>query len=229
MSKTPEQTLNPLRERLFWFALGLLLLLTIGRYHGKDLVLGEQFQWLRFLLYTVGVFLIAKLSLRTSLKDCGFGLPRISRRLSALLIVCALLLPAIISVILLSPDYLRAYSFYRNPEISPGAKLSHFAQFIFSTLPAWTFLLRGVILFGVSRYLIREHKMKDRSAELICLLVVMGIEVIYHFLKPEFEAFGMLVASPVLSWLALRTRSVWTPFFVHLYLETCFIFILIWG
>ena len=57
----------------------------------------------------------------------------------------------------------------------------------------------------------------------IALLFVWAFEVLFHFVKPQTEAFGMLVGSPFLSYVTLKTGSIWPAFLLHLGVEAVFI------
>ena len=92
-----------------------------------------------------------------------------------------------------------------------------------STLTGWEFLHRGFLLMGLVYILTERERLSAPTASITAIALVWAFEVLFHFIKPELEALGMLVGSPVLSWLALRTRSIWIPFLIHLLVELLFV------
>jgi len=68
----------------------------------------------------------------------------------------------------------------------------------------WEFFHRGFLTVGLSR-----------TFGWYAILVVTIPFALLHVDKPMPEAYGAIVASLVLGWLAIRTRSSWWGFFVH--------------
>ena len=52
--------------------------------------------------------------------------------------------------------------------------------------------------------------------------IVCIFEVLFHIKKPIYEAIGMIVASPLLSYLTIKTRSLWPALTFHLLIELMF-------
>ena len=68
----------------------------------------------------------------------------------------------------------------------------------------WEFFHRGFLTIGLSR-----------AFGWYAILIVTIPFAILHVDKPMPEAYGAIIASVVLGWLAIRTRSSWYGFFVH--------------
>jgi len=77
---------------------------------------------------------------------------------------------------------------------------------------------------GIVYVTTKKEGLSRKSAEKIAISFVWIFEVVFHFIKPEMEALGMLAGSPLLSYIALRTNSIWIAFFLHLCVEFIFIF-----
>jgi membrane protease YdiL (CAAX protease family) len=167
-------------------------------------------------LSRIGVPLIINLVyLKFSAQNLGLGFPRFSgipKKTLAGIGLLAALLPGIIFLIRLDSSYVQYYS-----NLNPY----HFLVFTMSTLPAWEFLHRGFLLFGLAAVF---KKLKTPSGETIAIVIVCIFEVMFHFSKPPLEAFGMMLGSPILSLIALRTQSIWLPLLIHLYIEALFVF-----
>jgi membrane protease YdiL (CAAX protease family) len=197
----------------------------IGRYHADALVLGREF-YLSWLILRIVFPVIVLLALGIPLNRIGMGLPHIDRKTLRILIFgIALLLIAFIWIY-----SMQGYFDYYSGAFRTGGRAGRFIQFMVftsSTLTGWEFLHRGFLLFGAS-YILTEHEgFPDPTASRTAVCLVWAFEVLFHFIKPEIEAVGMLIGSPMLSWLALRTRSIWIPFLIHFMVELLFIFSLI--
>jgi membrane protease YdiL (CAAX protease family) len=81
----------------------------------------------------------------------------------------------------------------------------------------WELFFRGFLLFGLREVLRAGGR---DGADTIAILVTASFEVLYHFIKPSpLEACGMLLGSPILSYVALRHGSVWIPLLGHVWIE----------
>ena len=198
-----------------------------GTYFARDLLVGDYF-YLSWFLLRIPLTLVVLLMLKVPLSRVGLGLPHIDRRMSRLLIVAAVLLVAVFAGIYFMSGYFSFYSSsFRRPGDGTTARFANFMIFTASTLTGWEFLHRAFLLMGL-RYVLSEREgVPERTATLVAVAVVWVFEVVFHFIKPPLEALGLLVGSPLLSWLALRTRSIWVPFLVHLMVEILFILTLI--
>jgi len=206
--------------------LAVLLVQVVARYHLNWLVT-NNFYWVPFILRFVVPVLLVQLYFRFSWRDLGLGFPKMSRSAWIWTLVAIVLIPFIVSTVRWSSSYIDAYPQYVDDSVSAADRLQRFGFFTLSTFFAWAFLHRVFLLGGLRLLLQSEAKLKEKMAVGIAILWTMTFEVVYHLMKPEQEALGLLIFSPLLSYLAIRTKSVWVPTFLHLYLEACFIFTLV--
>jgi membrane protease YdiL (CAAX protease family) len=204
-----------------------LMIQFLGSYHAGSFIIGTYFYALWVLLriaIPVGILLI----LKVPLSQIGLGLPRFDRKTKTIVIIAVLIL----LIAFIGIYFLRGYfSFYSTAFAEQGdggvARFANFMIFTGSTLTGWEFLHRGFLLMGISYVLTERDNVRAETAVKIAVAVVWIFEVVFHFIKPELEALGLLVGSPMLSWLALRTRSIWVPFLIHFLVELLFIIALI--
>ncbi len=156
----------------------------------------------------------------------GIALPKISRTSLLWLTSILILVPVCLYIIKLNISYQGYYNHYAR--LSDATYL-RFATFTFSTLFGWEFMHRGYLLFGLKELLTQggtegsSNQVSKQTASVLAILIVTCFETLYHFLKPDLEAFGMLIGSPFLSLIALKTRSILIPLMIHLYVEVWFI------
>lgn len=180
---------SPMFGYLYWFTSGVL--------------------WL-FLLPVLIIALTPGMSLRDfgiGLGDWRFGVP-----------AAACLYLAMVPVLALASfrpnfvDYYPMSDFVRS-EVSlyaGGSGISHLAPFVVYEgfyamyFIGWEFFHRGFLTVGLSKVF-----------GWYAILIVTIPFAIMHVDKPMPEAYGAIVASVVLGWLAIRTRSGWYGFFVH--------------
>lgn len=199
----------------------------IGTYYARALVVGDYF-YLSWFLLRIPLPLAVLLALKVPLSEAGLGLPRIDRRMARILAAGVVLLLAAFAGIYFMSGYFSFYSSsFRGPGEDGAARFANFMIFTASTLTGWEFLHRAFLLMGLRFVLAGREGMPERNAALMAVAIVWVFEVVFHFIKPPVEALGLLVGSPLLSWLALRTRSIWIPFLVHLLVEILFILSLI--
>jgi membrane protease YdiL (CAAX protease family) len=204
-----------------------LMVQLLGSYHAGSYIVGNYFYALWILLriaVPVGMLLL----LKVPLSQIGLGLPRFDRRTKSIVyFAVAILLAAFIGIF-----FLRGYFNFYSAAFAEGgggglARFANFMIFTSSTLTGWEFLHRGFLLMGIRYVLAERDGIRPDTASLIAVAVVWIFEVVFHFIKPELEALGLLVGSPLLSWLALRTRSIWVSFMIHFLVELLFIIALI--
>ncbi len=212
--------------RAFLILIGTALAVqAAGTYHAHSLVIGGTF-YLSWFLLRLGVPLIVVVILGIPLSRLGLGAPKIDRSTGVILAAGAVALIVAFAGIYFLQGYFDYYaSSFRGP--APLARLYRFMLFTGSTLPGWEFLHRSFLLMGILHVLKERDGIPDATAARIAVGVVWIFEVVFHFIKPGVEALGMLAGSPLLSWLALRTGSIWLPFLAHLFVEGLFIAALI--
>ncbi|HOD16392.1 MAG TPA: CPBP family intramembrane metalloprotease [Spirochaetota bacterium] len=199
----------------------------IGTYFARALVVGDFF-YLSWFLLRIPLPLAVLLALKVPLSEIGLGLPRVDRGMARVLVAGAVVLVAAFAGIYFMSGYFSFYSgSFAGPDGGRAGRFANFMIFTSSTLTGWEFLHRGFLLMGLRYALGLREKIPEKNAALIAAAIVWVFEVVFHFIKPPVEALGLLVGSPLLSWLALRTRSIWLPFLFHLAVEILFILSLI--
>ncbi len=198
-----------------------LLVQLIGRYHAGELILGGSF-YLSWVVLRIAVPVAVLLALKIPLSRIGLGMPKIDRTTGKIIILVVIVLLGAFGLIYFFDSYFGYYTGAFQAGDRAG-RFASFGLFTASTLTGWEFLHRGFILMGVLYILSEREGLGVPVSSTAALGIVWVFEVVFHFLKPELEAFGMLIGSPFLSWLALRTRSIWVPFLIHLFVELLFI------
>jgi membrane protease YdiL (CAAX protease family) len=199
----------------------------IGTYHAKSLILGDYF-YLLWVILRIALPIAVLLALKVPLSKIGLGLPRFDRLTKILVIVAGVILVAAFGGIYFFKGYFNFYSAaFADPYGSSISRFINFMIFTGSTLTGWEFLHRGFILMGLYYLLSERDAIPAETAAGIAIATAWVFEVVFHFIKPELEAVGLLVGSPLLSWLALRMRSIWVPFLLHFLVELLFIATLI--
>lgn len=199
----------------------------IGTYHAKSLILGGYF-YLLWVILRIVLPIAVLLALKVPLSKIGLGPPRFDRLTGNLVIAAGIILIAAFAGIYFLKGYFSFYSAaFADPYGSSFGRFVNFMIFTGSTLTGWEFLHRGFLLMGLYYMLSERDTIPAETAAGIAIAVVWVFEVVFHFIKPELEAVGLLAGSPLLSWLALRMRSIWVPFLLHFLVELLFIATLI--
>ncbi len=199
----------------------------IGTYHAKSMILGGYF-YLLWVILRIALPVAVLIALKVPLSKIGLGLPRFDPLTRNLVMVAAVILVAAFAGIYFMKGY---FTFYSSAFAGPGdgtlGRFFNFMIFTSSTLTGWEFLHRGFLLMGLYYVLGERDSIPVETAAKIAIAMVWVFEVVFHFIKPELEALGLLAGSPLLSWLALRMRSIWVPFLLHFLVELLFIATLI--
>ncbi|MBN2158394.1 MAG: CPBP family intramembrane metalloprotease [Spirochaetes bacterium] len=196
-----------------------------GSYHAKSFIIGDSFYALWVVLRIV-VPVIVLMALKIPFSRIGLGLPRLDRKMRTVVIAGIVVLIVIFAGIYFIQGYFSHYAY----SFGGGSRFDRFASFMVftaSTLTGWEFLHRGFLLMGLRYVLTEREGIREETAVMLAVAVAWIFEVVFHFVKPELEALGLLVGSPILSWLALKTRSIWLPFLFHFLVELLFISALI--
>lgn len=208
----------------FCVLLGVLLLLqVIGSYIGKEFLAWDRIKGYWILSRLVIPFILVLL-LAIPLKNLYFSKPIINRsNVNFMLFAVFLLLLLLVYLQFFAGDYLshyrRGYSLERLRETG---KFFGFLVFTASTLIGWEVLHRGFLLGGGQYCLTEHYKLHPTAAAVIMVVIVCIFEVLFHIKKPIYEAIGMLIASPLLSYLTIKTRSLWPALTFHLMIELIF-------
>jgi hypothetical protein len=204
-------------ERRLAILIGSALLVQIFvRYWGQG---EETLHWGNVFWATAAARLLVPLAvayaLGLSLRQLGFTKPRIGGT-EALVLLGLVGVATLIALPLLGMNSYQAW--YQG--IGAGARSFElwrsWIEFTLSTTVPWELFFRGFMLFGLREILRAGGR---GGADTIALLITASFEVLYHLIKPPQEAIGLLVGSPILSYVAFRHGSVWIPLLGHLWIE----------
>lgn len=185
-------------------------------YHYERFLVGE---WRLFDMgLQIGAPLFLALAIfKMSLSNLYLGRPHFTRATtlwSAVVLVASPILIYIFS----QHEGIQNYYFGRPT----SERISFFAVFTLSTIPGWEFLHRGFFLGAFIVLLKKEVQIPKMVAEKLALLIILSFEVLYHHSKPELEAWGLLLLSPILTWITYQSRSLWPALILHLWVELWF-------
>jgi membrane protease YdiL (CAAX protease family) len=183
------QAWSPMFGHLYWFASGVLWLFVLP---------------LLIIVATPGL----------SVRDFGLGLGDWRFGLPAAVCLYLIMVP-VLAAASFRPNFVDYYpmSEFVRDEVAlyaGGAGVSHLAPFVVyeafyaAYFIGWEFFHRGFLTVGLSKVF-----------GWYAILIVTIPFAILHLGKPMPEAYGAIIASLVLGWLAIRTRSGWWGFFVH--------------
>lgn len=222
---TAKPSMFPAVPGVFVIIFTALMAQLVGRYHAGSLIIGDGF-YLSWLLLRIALPVVVLLAMRIPLSCAGIRMPDMDRKTGTIVAMIVALVVISFAFIYFFESYFKSYS----GSFTGAGRIDRFWSFMIftaSTLTGWEFLHRGFLLMGILYVLTERERLPASTASIIAVAVVWTFEVVFHFIKPELEALGMLVGSPVLSWLALRTRSIWVPFLIHFLVELLFILSLI--
>lgn len=207
----------------------LFIIQGLGRYFSDSLMLFDSFNGLLFLTrFGIPISLLLFI-LPIPWSALGLKFYPLSKKWIVFCLIVLFVVPLIQSLILLDESYQSYYSYYTNASIPSVERLKTFSLFTLSTFFAWEFLHRAYCLFGI-RYLLAEKlKVSASTAAWVAILWTSSFEVFFHFQKPPLEAFGLMIAAPLWSWISLKTRSIWVAVGIHFYIEALFISFMIFG
>ncbi len=200
-----------------------LLFQLIGHYFATKFFVYDSFlalwPFLRIVLPVVLLLLVA-----IPLRVFNMGVPTFDKK-SGIVVALSCLGLCFLAIYLgnFADDYL---SYYRKgASIELLRKLGRFERFMMftaSTLIAWEIFHRGFLL-GSLRYCFTKHlQIQQRSSDIIAMLFVASFEALFHIKKPMHESIPLIFASLILSWLTIRTKSLWPALIIHLAIEVIF-------
>jgi membrane protease YdiL (CAAX protease family) len=221
LARFKVMSLSRLTEKNLWIVFyTVLAALIVGYYYNSPTVV-HHFHTLRFTIY-IGLPLLSNLFfLKLPLSQLGLGRPSFSKNAKIYFTAILIIAPILYVAFPLFESYPKNYPQYQDALIPWSQKAERFLIFTLSTLPAWEFLHRGFLL-GALKSILGKAKIDENIAVSLSILAVTMSEALYHLVKPDIEAFGMLALSPILSWFAIRTKSIWIPIILHLYIEFLF-------
>ncbi|WP_282109852.1 CPBP family glutamic-type intramembrane protease [Shewanella algicola] len=201
----------------------VLLSQVVGVYVSNSFLASGGFKgyWIlsRLVLPFIVVFLLA-----IPLKHLYFSRPTINRETLIFMgVLFGLLLCLFIYLQFFAADYLSHYRHGRSLEgLRESGAFQRFLIFTASTIIGWEIIHRGFLLGGGQYCLTKHYKVNPAAAAVIMTIIVCIFEVLFHIKKPIYEAVGMIFASPLLSCLTLKTRSLWPALTFHLLIELAF-------
>lgn len=139
------------------------------------------------------------------LTDLGLGQRGAAAKWKVYLLLLALVTPAVVWAAQ-RESFTNMYPFIRPRHCETwcwGVLLAYWALYAVQFFSV-EFFFRGWMLFSLERRM---------GMNAIAVMVVPYCMIHYH--KPLPEALGAIVAGIVLGWMALRTRSIWGGFGVH--------------
>ncbi|MGJ8693328.1 MAG: CPBP family intramembrane glutamic endopeptidase [Thalassotalea sp.] len=208
---------------IFIIVISAIFLQLFGHYFATKLFVYDNFLALWPVL-RVGFPALLLLFLAIPFRVLNFKFP-VFDRLSFYVVLLSALGLALLAVYLgnFADDYLAYYR--KGASIEYLRQSQRFEQFIIftcSTLIAWEIFHRGFLLGTLKHCLMINMQVNEKSANAIAILFVAVFEALFHIKKPMYESMPLALASLVLSWLTLRTGSLWPALIIHLAIEVIF-------
>lgn len=198
------------------------VLLTLYRYHGYPEYFYTYFPqftgqpdgdlyaraW-QFIVFFVLMFVVPvlyiKLVMKRPLSDFGFDLGDIKWG-SKWLITIPLLVVPLIYISSKMPDIRAEYPLAKSLLSDQSHLYIYELGYIIFYYIAWEFFFRGFLLFGL----------KERFGAVNAILIQTISSCLVHIDKPEGEIIGSIVIGILFGMIALRSRSIWWVFLLHI-------------
>ena len=194
-----------------------VLALMLPEYHGTDwpwspgwdldthIFKGKLYQnridfhfFIKFMLPCASILIV-----RRKIRDFGLGLGKVKLGIKMCVLFYILYIPCF--CLLFADDSTNQY--YRNSlgldTLGSLLERQLFSVFIF--MLTTEFLFRGYLLLGLRKYY--------GEFAAVCISIIPFVLV--HIGKPEMEALGSYPVGLALSYLALKTNSIWYGVFLH--------------
>ena len=198
------------------------VLLTLYRYHGYPEYFYSYFpQFLnqpegdlyarawQFIIFFVLMFIVPvlyiKLVMKRPLSDFGFGLGDIKWGSKWLITIPFLIVP-IIYFASKMPSLRLEYPLAKSLLTDQSHLFVYELGYIIFYYIAWEFFFRGFLLFGL----------KERFGAFNAVLIQTISSCLVHIDKPEGEIIGSIVVGVLFGMIALRSRSFWWVFMLHI-------------
>jgi membrane protease YdiL (CAAX protease family) len=198
------------------------VLLTIYRYHGYPRYFFDYFPqyagtpegeiyarvWqfsVFFLLMFVLPVLYVKLVMKRPLKDFGFSLGDYQYGLKWLIAIPLLVVP-LIYLSSKMPDVRSEYPMAKVFLSDRSGLLFYELLYVVLYYIAWEFFFRGFLLFGL----------KEKFGAFNAVLIQTISSTLVHIGKPEGEIIGSIIVGILFGLIALRSRSFWWVFLLHI-------------
>ncbi len=198
------------------------VLLTLYRYHGYPEYFFSCFPqfvnrpdgdlyaraW-QFVVFFVLMFVVpvlyVKLVMKRPLSDFGFG-PGDIKWGSKWMITIPLLVVPLIYISSKMPDVRSEYPLAKSLLSDQSHLMLYELGYIVFYYIAWEFFFRGFLLFGL----------KERFGAFNAVLIQTISSCLVHIDKPEGEIIGSILIGVLFGMIALRSRSIWWVFLLHI-------------
>ena len=198
------------------------VLLTLYRYHGYPEYFYAYFPqfinqpdgdlyargW-QFLVFFVLMFIVPvlyiKLVMKRPLSDFGFGLGDVKWGSKWLIIIPLLVVP-FIYLSSKMPDVRTEYPLAKSLLTDQSHLFVYELGYVVFYYIAWEFFFRGFLLFGL----------KERFGAFNAVLIQTISSCLVHIDKPEGEIIGSIFIGILFGMIALRSRSIWWVFALHI-------------
>ena len=197
------------------------VLLTLYRYHGypqffyayfpkfKSLYQGDLIaRYWQFGVFFVLMFILpalyVKFGMKSSLRQFGWGAGDIKYGLKWLITIPLLVAP-IIFIASKMPSLRTEYPLAKSLLTDQTHLFVYETAYVMFYYVAWEFFFRGFLLFGL----------KERFGAVNAILIQTISSCLVHIDKPEGEIIGSIVVGILFGMIALRSRSIWYVFLIH--------------
>ncbi len=198
------------------------VLLTLYRYHGYPEYFFSYFPqfvnhpdgdlyaraW-QFVVFFVLMFVVpvlyVKLVMKRPLSDFGFGLGDVKWGAKWLIAIPVLVVP-LIYISSKMPDVRSEYPLAKSLLTDQGHLMIYELGYVIFYYIAWEFFFRGFLLFGL----------KERFGAFNAVLIQTISSCLVHIDKPEGEIIGSIFIGVLFGMIALRSRSIWWVFLLHI-------------
>jgi membrane protease YdiL (CAAX protease family) len=198
------------------------LLLTLYRYHGYPQYFYSYFPRFRTLVdgdiiaryWQFGVFfllmfvlpaLYVKFGMKKSLYDFGWGFGDVKYGLKWLIAIPLVVAP-LIYIEAQMPDVRSEYPLAKSLLTNQQHLLIYELAYVLFYYVAWEFFFRGFLLFGL----------RDRFGDVNAILIQTISSCLVHIDKPEGEIIGSIIIGILFGVIALRSKSIWYVFLLHI-------------
>ena len=198
------------------------VLLTLYRYHGYPEYFFSYFPqfvnrpdgdlyaraW-QFVVFFVLMFVVpvlyVKLVMKRPLSDFGFGLGDVKWGAKWLIAIPVLVVP-LIYISSKMPDVRSEYPLAKSLLTDQSHLMIYELGYVVFYYIAWEFFFRGFLLFGL----------KERFGAFSAILIQTISSCLVHIDKPEGEIIGSIFIGVLFGMIALRSRSIWWVFLLHI-------------
>lgn len=144
-------------------------------------------------------------SKKRSFKDIGMGLGDTKFGFRLLLILVPLIIP-IMYFASAGADIQAEYPLAKILLTRKDLVWSYEIAYVLFYYVSWEFYFRGFLLFGL----------RDRFGDLNAILIQTISSCLVHLGKPAGETIGAIIVGVIFGIIALRTRSIWYVFVLHI-------------